>query len=205
MGGFLSMSGIVGSSRERVEAAIGDFVTARGGVFVRDAKTLDDRDGAVMAEGTRGWSIIYPFKFFEWDELAKELSGRLDTSVFSFHIHDGDLWMLVLFHKGEQVAQFNPLPEYWDDSISEAERQAWAGDAEKVASYLPDLDVSAISPYFKHWDFDERGGKAFPDDEFEFNDAWQLCDFLRRIGFAYPIDEKGEARGETYKFECPAK
>ena len=109
--------------------------------------------------------------------------------------------MFVLFDKGEQVAQFNPLPEYWDDGISQEERALWAGDAEEIASYITGLDPDSIRPYFKHWDFDEENpGKAFPSDQFGFRDCWQLCDFMRKIGLKYPLDETGKILGETYEF-----
>ena len=114
--------------------------------------------------------------------------------------------MFILYDKGEEVAKFNPLPEYWDDSISEDERAAWSGDAERIAAHLPGIAAHAIAPYFRHWDLEEEDpGKAFPEDEFKFQDCWQMCDFLRKIGLEYPLDDTGKIIGDTYEFICPEK
>jgi len=57
----------------------------------------------------------------EWDESSAFLSRELQAPVFSFHIHDGDLWMYILHVNGLAVDQFNPVPDYWDDQISSEE------------------------------------------------------------------------------------
>ena len=152
--------------------------------------------------------MLYPWSFLEWDEASRHLSSSLHAPVFSFHIHDEDLWMFVLFDNGEEVAQFNPLPDYWDDNISDEERLAWSGNAASIAARLPGLSPEAISPYLRHCDLDDEDpGKSFPDDEFPYHDCWQMCDFLKRIGLRYPLgypfDATGRIMGETYEFNVP--
>ena len=114
--------------------------------------------------------------------------------------------MFLLFDKGRLVTQFNPLPEYWDDDISEEERASWRGDAATIAAHVPGITAGSIQPYFRHWDpDDEEPGKAFPEDEFHYRDCWQLCDFLKRVGLRYPLDETGQALGDTYEFDIPGE
>lgn len=206
MGLFLAMSGIVGADKAGVEAALRSFVDTRSGSLQRAARSTEDPDTLVLVGDGSRCSVLYPSGFLKWDEASRYLSLQLSVPVFSFHIHDGDLWMFLLFDKGEQVAQFNPLPEYWDDSISDEERTSWAGDAASIASRLPDVAPEAISPYLRHWDLDEEDpGKAFPGDQFPFNDCWQMCDFLKRIGLTYPLDDTGQVLGETYEFIFPER
>ena len=112
--------------------------------------------------------------------------------------------MFVLFDRGNQVAQFNPLPEYWDDNISDEDRAFWAGDAAAVAARIPGLAPRAIEPYFRHWDFEEEEpGKAFAEDRFGYHDCWQLCDFMGKVGLKYPLDDAGKILGEAYEFVIP--
>ena len=112
--------------------------------------------------------------------------------------------MFLLFDNDEQVAQFNPLPEYWDDGISDEERASWSGDAESIAFHIPGVAPEAIRPYLRHWDLaEEDPGKAFPEDQFHFNDCWQMCDFLKRVGLKYPLNDPGQVLGETYVFVVP--
>lgn len=198
------MSGIVGAKKEAIKSALRSFANARKGSFDRALRSTEEPNTLVLLQDGSRCSVLYPWGFLEWDEASRYLSSQLSAPVFSFHIHDEDLWMFVLFDKGEHVAQFNPLPEYWDDSISDEERASWSGDAATIASHVPGVTVDAIRPYLRHWDLDEEDpGKALPDDQFHFHDCWQMCDFLNRVGFAYPLDETGKASGETYEFVVP--
>src|SRR6266498_3776808 len=173
MGLFLAMSGVIDAPKGAVEKALSSFAASRGGSFRPHARTTDGPNTLVLLETAARCSVLYPWGFVAWDEASQHLSTELKTPVFSFHIHDEDLWMFVLFDGGEQVAQFNPLPEYWDDSISAEDRASWSGDAESIASRIPGIAPEAISPYLRHWDLDEEDpGKACKEDQFHFNDCW---------------------------------
>jgi hypothetical protein len=45
---------------------------------------------------------------------------------------------------------------------------------------------------------EEASGRARPDDQFARGDAWQLVDFMKRLGFEYPIGQNGEQKGEAF-------
>ena len=176
----------------------------RDGSLRRSARSTEDPNTLVLLGDNSRCTVLYPWGFLDWDDASRYLSQHLGVPVFSFHIHDEDLWMFVLFDKGEQVAQFNPLPEYWDDGISDEERASWSGDAAVIAARIPGLAPGTIGPYLRHWDLDEEDpGKAFSEDQFGFHDCWQLCDFMRRVGLRYPLDDAGQILGETYEFIIP--
>ena len=201
MGLFLSISGIIGAEKQAVQSALQSFVASRKGSIHQAARSTEEPDTLVLSGEDLRWSVLYPWEFFEWDEASQYLSSELKVPVFSFHIHDEDLWMFLLFDKGELVAQFNPLPDYWDDSISDEERASWSGDAAAIADRIPGVTDDAIQPYLRQWDLDEDDpGKAFPEDQFHSHDCWQMCDFLKRVGLKYPLDETGRPLGDT--FEC---
>jgi hypothetical protein len=44
-------------------------------------------------------------------------------------------------------------------------------------------------------------GKAYEEDGHAIGDCWQLADFMRKLGLTYPVDDQGQAAGETYTFE----
>jgi hypothetical protein len=69
-------------------------------------------------------SVFYPNGFVEWDESSAYISKELKTTVFSFHIHDGDFWMYILYNNGQIIDQFNPIPDYWDENISDEEMES---------------------------------------------------------------------------------
>lgn len=99
--------------------------------------------------------------------------------------------MYVLYYKGEVVDQFNPIPDYWDEDLSDQEAASWQGNAATVADYVPAAQVSAIENYLVRWDLDAlRPSKAYPTDEY-MQEEWQLLDFMKCLQLPYPITEDG--------------
>ena len=204
MGLFLAMSGVANSTKAAVEDALRAYATERGGTLETVGQSDDPSEALLIAQLGNHVTVMYPGEFVQWDDASQHLSRTLGTFVFSLHIHDEDLWMYILFSKGEQVDQFNPIPDYWSEKMSEAEMQEWAGRAAVVGMHWPDLEPETIGNYLFDWDLDdEEPDKAYPDDEFTFNDCWQVTDFMRRLGLAYPIDDQGKVRGASYRFVIP--
>ena len=122
----------------------------------------------------------------EFDRIAR-ISKELDTTVFALHIHDGDMWIYTLYKSGEQIDQFNPIPNYWEE-VSPEERERWKGNADLIVQNWTGVTKEEIERYLVIHDtpgFDSKT-KAYPSDEFEPEDAWQVCDFLQKLGTPYP-------------------
>lgn len=199
MGLFLSASGVLSPDGEAVRNAIASYVTPTGGTFEPRAGTMNDRNIGVMQSSESTTTVLYPDGFSDWDDLSKFLSLELKKPVFSFHIHDGDLWMFVAFNDGKEVAWFNPIPDYWGQ-VDDEERNRWAGNAQTVASLVPGVTPESIERYFVPWTENVVSAeqKSYDDDEFAIGVDWQLTDFMRRLGFAYPLDDTGTPTGETF-------
>lgn len=199
MGLFLSASGVLSPDGNAVRNAIASYVATTGGTFEPRAGTTTDRNIGVMRTSESSTTVLYPDGFSDWDDLSKFLSVELKRPVFSFHIHDGDLWMFVAFNDGNEVAWFNPIPDYWEQ-VDEEERNRWAGNAQSVASLVPGLAPGSIGRYFVPWTEDSLADeqKSYQDDEFAIGVDWQLTDFMRRLGFVYPLDDSGNPTGETF-------
>jgi hypothetical protein len=205
MGLFLSMSGIVGAGGEAVVDALRAYAEDNEGMLEEAELTAEDDGCLVMSEDAIGVTVLYPGNFFDWDSASQYLSQRLGTPVFSFHIHDGDLWIYTLFEGGELVDEFNPVPDYWH-KLDEGERRSCQGNATEVARRVPGLAQEQISKYLVQWGDDvfetaERK-KAYPSDQFHYGDDWQLIDFMNKLGFDYPVDDRGVPHGATYLFKC---
>lgn len=196
MGLFLAMSCVVEGQLAEAADVMRSYVQEKGGIFNPDGHGLPEEEQARFIESEGGVTVFYPNKFFDWDEASAFLSTALKKPVFSFHLHDGDLWMFLFFVDGQCVAQFNTLPGYWGE-ITPEEQAAWLPTTSDIAVHVPGLDPKRIAPYLVHWNLDdETPGKVNPDDEFEYNESWQLLDFMRQLGFAYP--DPGEGAG--YRF-----
>lgn len=205
MGLFLSMSGVIGGNEGSVIAALRDYAAQNGGSMSAESLTTDDEACLVVSEGIGGVTILYPSDFFAWDDASKFLSAELERPVLSLHIHDGDLWMYLLFEDGGVIDQFNPVPDYWVE-IGDEEKQRWRGDASVLAKCVPGLAVDGIERYLVFWgdevfESDTRK-KAYPSDEFYYGDDWQMIDFMKKLGLNYPLDDRGEPHGTTYRFAC---
>ncbi len=202
MGLYLSASGVLSPNGKAVRNAISSFVAATGGIFEPRTGTTNDRGIGVIQSTESTTTVLYPDGFTDWNDLSKSLSAELKTSVFSFHIHDGDFWMFVAYNNGKEVAWFNPIPDYWDE-IDDSERIRWSGDSNTVASLVPGLTADSVAQYFVPWTEDVMAieQKSYDDDEFPIGVDWQLTDFMRRLGFVYPLDQSGNATGETFHLE----
>lgn len=203
MGLFLSMSGVATNDRPAIEDALRSYAEPHDGHLQTLDCPAEYSDVLVMLESPSGrTTIAYPGEFFDWDDASRHLSQCLQGPVFSFHIHDGDLWMYVLYENGHEVDAFNPVPDYWNQNLSEREFRHWSGDAARVAATWPDVAVVSIENYLVRWNLmDYHPRKAYPDDRSTFNDCWQLLDFMRRLGLDYPFADGGEPHGDLYRFE----
>jgi hypothetical protein len=203
------MSGIVAGGKEAVIDALRSFAEENEGSLEAEDLTTEDDYCLVVSEGVGGVTVLYPGNFFDWDSAAEHLSKRLGMPVFSFHIHDGDLWMYILYENGRVVDQFNPVPDYWAE-LEDEERRSWQGEATKVAQRIPGLAPEQIARYLVQWG-DEvfeaaEPKKAYPTDQHYYGDDWQLVDFMSKLGLDYPIDDRGAPHGATFRFECePAR
>lgn len=80
----------------------------------------------------------------------------------------------------------------------------WAGDAGLIARVWPAVEVEEVRNYLVRWDLDDdEPGKAYSVDRFHFRSCFQLIDFMRKLGLAYPLDDEGQVLGESYRFEVP--
>src|SRR5258708_1180030 len=104
MGLFLSMSGIAGVNAQDVEKCLRQYAAQKSGTLEAAVSNPDDDNTLIIAEGPKGnVTVLYPGEFFQWDEASEYLSRQMKKPVFSLHIHDGDLWMYILFVDGNAV------------------------------------------------------------------------------------------------------
>jgi len=204
MGLFIALSGVIGADLTEVAAALSDLVANQDGIFRAEDRSPEDDDTLVLAGSSGNTSMLFPHNDFSWEDTSRALSQALKKAVFSFHIHDGDLWMYTLYQNGTKVDAFNPIPGYWDEDISDADREANKGNADVVCSCVPGLQRQQIEKYLVTWDLDDGDPpKAYADDEFSYGTDWQLIDFIKKLGLVYPIGDSAEPLGTTFQFKLP--
>ena len=201
MGNFLALSGVIGKTQNDVLTSLTNYANSVGGGIQQDSTLNSDNDNCCIVDEANGnTTIFYPDGYLEWDDSSEFISRELNATVFSLHIHDGDLWMYLLYNNGKVVDQFNPVPDYWDENITDKEIESWKGNASIVTSYVTYIKSKDIEKYLVRWDLDEEEStKAYPTDEFT-KEEWQLVDFMTKLKLPYPLDDSGNPKGQTYKF-----
>jgi hypothetical protein len=199
---FIALTGIAGPTAAQVESALREYAASADGEMQPCDWTGEPDDVLVIAETQPGRvTVSYPAEFVDWDDATAFLSKKLQATAFSFHIHEGELWMYGLFAGGEQVDGFNPLPEFWGPLVSE-EREAWKGNPAEIEKRWPGIAAEAVANYLVPWDESVRGSRrAYPDDVYTYKDAWQLHDFLKRLGLKYPFDDRWQPMGKCFLFD----
>ncbi len=119
MGEFMAMSGIAGADLQSVADALRDYANTHGGSMEQCPATEETGELLVVSAGQPGRvTVVYPDSF---TGLGRRLDVPVEIAaqpVFSFHIHDGDMWIYVLHSGGLEVDQFNPIPQYWSEELS---------------------------------------------------------------------------------------
>lgn len=200
MGHFLALSSIMGKTQNEVVNSLANYASSvNGGLQQENAINSDTANCCIVEEVNGNTSILYPDDYLEWDDSAEFISRELNATVFSFHIHDSDLWMYVLYNNGKIIDKFNPVPDYWEDNLTEEEINSWKGDVQVITQFIPYIKPDEIDKYLVRWDLEEEEpSKAYPIDEF-VQGEWQLTDFMKKLKLPYPIDDDGNPKGQTYK------
>jgi hypothetical protein len=200
MGQFLALSSVIGKTQNEVVNSLANYaISVNGGLQQENHINSDTANCCIVEEANGNTSIFYPDDYLEWDDSAEFISRELNATVFSFHIHDSDLWMYVLYYNGQVIDKFNPVPDYWEDNLPEEEINNWKGDAQVITQFIPYIKSGEIDKYLVRWDMEEEEpSKAYPTDEF-VQGEWQLTDFMKKLKLPYPIDDDGNPKGQTYK------
>ena len=201
MGNFLALSGVIGKTEAEVLTSLKNYASSvEGGIIPDNTMDPENDNCCILEEANGNTTIFYPYGYLEWDASSEFISKELNAPVFSFHIHDGDLWMYILYYNGQVVDQFNPIPDYWDEDLSKDEIESWNGNASSIAKYIPYINTKDIENYLVSWDPDEEeSSKAYPTDEYG-KEEWQLVDFMSKLKLPYPIDDDGKPKGHTYRY-----
>jgi hypothetical protein len=200
MGNFLALSSIIGKTKNEVITSLTNYAISVNGGLQEESNIDSSTDNCCIIDEENGnVSVFYPNGYLEWDDSSAYLSKELNATVFSFHIHDGDFWMYVLYNNGQIIDQFNPIPDYWDETISDEEMESWKGNANILAQYLKNVTPRDIDKYLVKWDLEEEETeKAYSTDEYG-QEEWQLIDFMNKLTLPYPLDDNGNPKGLTFK------
>lgn len=151
MGLFLSLSSILGKSKSEVEKTLNEYLISKSNrLEIKTINQLND-NSCIIGEGQNGITILYPYNFMEWEEVSNFISKKLNCPTFSFHIHDGDLWMYSLYKNGNLVDKFNPIPDYWDENISQKEIEAQKGNSKLISELINNIKAKDILNYLVRW------------------------------------------------------
>lgn len=200
MGLFLNLTGIANVSGLEVERALQAYALSKNGKLVPVDPQFNDPYAIVITESPYGHvSVLFPRDFLLHEEISAYLSQALYQPVFAFHIHDGHLWMYNFYVNGEEVDQFDPLPQL--GHATGYERLGQRGSAQIICQHWPRLKVADITNYLVFWkteDMPDHRPKAYPDDMYSMGDSWQLFDFTDKLGLLCPVDNSETLLGYRY-------
>ena len=111
------------------------------------------KEPACVSPSIGGWVGVYPEGgSTDPDALAKQLSARLACGVFSWNVHDSDVFYYSLYESGETRDEFNSDPDWGTDPDDEfppppdaAERARVRGNPEILLPFcLPGVTHNQI-------------------------------------------------------------
>lgn len=122
-------------------------------------------------------------------EIATHIGSRLAIPWINVRIQEGSLWDYSLYDGESHIDNFSTYPEYWDDDKMWIQTQR--GKPELLARVWQ-IEQTRIDKYLMPWRYESlvdgillpsrRRSKAYPTDQYEHGDIWQMTDFLRALG-----------------------
>jgi hypothetical protein len=205
MGLFLDLLGFANADSQTIELALSQYFMKAGGSLIPDDTAWDDLNTITIADNPNNKvSLVHAGSYTNWNSVAAYISSHLAIPVFYFHIHDDALWMYTFYVNGLLKDQFNPLPDYWDDDISEEERKQNAGNVKTLCTFWPNAQPRSIQNYLKPWELDGDDEQfAYSRDLFPQGDAWQVTDFMHQLGLRYPFDDTKRIAGHSFRLNIP--
>lgn len=188
MGAFISLIGIAKLPQQALFEGLAPFEAAKG-------------DFVEVYESPLGHYLIMPGQMMHDAEgLARQVSSQLSTSCCLLRLSDDVVWSYDLFHAGQLVDSYNSMPNYFTKA-SEVELSRLKGDPTLFCAHWPGVSAQNISGYLTNKELLSQGAesKAYETDKCLEWDAWQLGDFMGKIGLEYPVDENGNLRSEPIK------
>ena len=149
MGTFFSNCQVHSDSQEAVVAA--------------SVKIL--KEPAYVSPSVGGWVGVYPEGTrTDLDKLAKQLSKQLSCGVFTWNVHDDDIFWYSLFENGKLRDEFNSSPDYFEP-ITKAEANRLRGKPEALVQYcLPGIGYSRIEEVLHPSQTPKSAGIALSSD-----------------------------------------
>lgn len=94
---------------------------------------------ALISESKNGWITVYDESSESQDieelrRLGQGISAGLKTAVFCFLVHDSDIFVYLLYDKGEFVDQFDSRPDYFGP-VTDEHRREWAGNFGRLVKF----------------------------------------------------------------------
>lgn len=147
----------------------------------------------VEAEGP--WTTLYEEQASSQDDniikrLAKGFSASLNAPCIAFLVHDSDIACYWLYDEGKLLDEFNSMPDYFDEDVSDSERKQLQGRPEVFLRYCqPGVDLDEVKNVL-------HGNPTFADDTIA--QLAQMLGIDEELALSTYGDEEGEEFGEDF-------
>jgi hypothetical protein len=84
------------------------------------------------------WIGVYPDGSGQDFGVARSLARRLSGELIAMLVHDDDVFAYEYYRDGRRIDQYNPIPDYFGEAVSEKERRLLRGRPESFAHLASD-------------------------------------------------------------------
>lgn len=196
MGAFWQTALIPGQTPDKIK----DCVT---GIAAENPEMALEPDSCFFHAYEGGTGVLFNDNTIGYDTLADALSRKAACAVLLLYIYDDDFWGYYFYENGQELDQFSPVPDYFDEQAMPPAR--YAGNPARIAKYFG-VKEEEIKNYYMPWrrtkeekaqghtDEADSDQTAYPQDEHCYGDCWQIADFMEKLGCPWEaFDEEGAA------------
>lgn len=129
MGGFYGSVQIRSDDRDAVRTAL--------------EQLAKEQRKFLLGPPLNGWIGVYPDGGGQDLGVASELARRLKVELIAMLVHDDDIFAYEYYRDGHRVDQYNSIPDYFGEGVSEQERRELSGRPETFAHLASDPEKFA--------------------------------------------------------------
>jgi len=188
MGAFFCLIGIAKSPPSALLEALATLESPKG-------------DFVELYENPSGHFLVMPGQIMhDAKGIVRQLSSQLQVSCCLFSFSDDVVWGYDLFHGGRLLDSYCSRPNFFAQ-VSEDEILRLKGSPDVICAHWPCVSAENISGYLTNKELlsKDADSRAYEGDKSYEWDAWQLCDFMRKLGLEHPVDENGALIREPLK------
>ena len=187
-----------------VYALVDAYVTRSHHALAPTISHAEDPDSLALCSSKYDHTTLF-CRWSPWWDLLPFLLHHLSQPLLVFHMYEDDFWQYDLYSNQIMIDSYTASWLFYPPDAC-PDLPTCQQKVHTFLRYWPMGQVATLAHYFIPWTQDDYPyvrttppDKAYPQDTYTRGDAWQVADFMEKVGLIFPIAPSRTLLGETYR------